>query len=384
MSREMRAACEQAHFQDIDALQAAVFSDSRCVFSEAFGAADTSAIFDVASVTKMASTTLTACVLHARGLLNLESTVGHFIPSLKTSHAGIQVRHLLAHSSGLPAWKPFFQEALTIPGAFPGPPSPSGISAARERCLASVFGTPPVHPPGAQRIYSDTGFILLGEILSIAGSAPLDELASRLVFEPAGLQSTRFHRLGDPIETKFVIPTGSTRPRSPAPGQEGLFSELEQASRLDPGEVDDDNAYALGGVAGHAGLFSTASDLGKLGALIIEEYFGADHLGAGDSLRLFAQVDAGPTGPPRSLGFDQIAAEGSSVGERWGKGTLGGFGHLGFTGCALWIDLDRKLSGALLTNRVLHGREHTASIRSLRPQFYDGVITAYQSGHWLD
>ena len=382
MPEGLRAVCRQAHFQDIDAIQAAVHAESTPVFSEAFGAASTRSIFDVASVTKLAATTMVASVLHSRGSFSLSDSIATFLPDLRESHGGIQVHHLLAHSSGLPAWQPFFQSALAVSGAFPGPPTAEGMAEARSRCLRAVMQTKPLHRPGERRIYSDTGFILLGEILAVVGGSPLDRLAEELVFQPAGLKHTRYHRLGQPFTKERIIPTGTTRPRAPAPGQEGLFETLEQGPRLDPGEVDDDNAYALGGVAGHAGLFSTAEDLSRLGALILEEINGANRFEAGASLRRFIEADTGPSGPARGLGFDRVAPSGSSAGPRWGRGPRGGFGHLGFTGCALWIDADHALSAALLTNRVLHGREHTAAIKALRPAFFDGVVEAQLSQSW--
>lgn len=377
MPERLRAACNRAHFSGMDAIQASVHHQSTLVYSEAFGAASTESIFDVASVTKLAATTLIACVLHSRKALSLDDSISKYLPELHRSHSGITVHHLLAHSSGLPAWQPFFRDCLDIPGAFPGPPTAAGMKQSRHRCLQAVKSALPLSKPGHRRVYSDTGFILLGEVLQVIGGSSLELLAQELVFDPAQLQNTRFHRLGTPFNTQGIVPTGSTRPRAPAPGQEGLFPGLDQNPRRDPGEVDDDNAYALGGVAGHAGLFSTAADLSRLGALLLEELSGAERFGVGESLRLFSQPDLGPEGPARGLGFDRIAPVGSSVGPRWGQGPGGGFGHLGFTGCALWVDVTRGLSASLLTNRVLHGREHTEGIKSLRPEFFDGVIETY-------
>jgi CubicO group peptidase (beta-lactamase class C family) len=116
-----------------------------------------------------------------------------------------------------------------------------------------------------------------------------------------------------------------------------------------------------------------------LGGILLEALKGTTPLDLGDSLALFIQPNLGPNGPLRGLGFDLIAPVGSSTGTRWGKGPAGGFGHLGFTGCALWIDIDRDLSAALLSNRVLPGRQHTQAIRTLRPAFYDGLIEGVET-----
>jgi serine-type D-Ala-D-Ala carboxypeptidase len=363
---------ETAHFEGIPAVQACAMQGGDIRFSGGSGGASFESIFDVASVTKMAATTLCACVLHNRGLLQLHQEVPLFFPDLAPSHTGIQVRHLLAHSSGLPAWKPFFTTALCTPDR------PKTI-AARDLTIQAVKSALPEHDPGSTRIYSDTGFILLGLILEKVGGASLDSLAQELVFQPAGLKHTQFFPLGQALPEAHIVPTGSTRPRQPAPGQESLFQVPDQPPHLDPGSVDDDNAYALGGVAGHAGLFSTAADLAHLGGVLLEELKGGNQLEAGESLRLFTRPDHGPKGPLRGLGFDLIAPQGSSTGDRWGKGPAGGFGHLGFTGCALWLDVDRDLSAALLSNRVLPGREKIQAIRNLRPAFYDGLISVTES-----
>lgn len=372
MPKPLDGILENAHFEGIPAIQACAIHDGTVLYSGESGSASNASVFDVASVTKLAATTLSACVLNARGLLKLDAPLGSFFPDLKKSHKGIQVRHLLAHSSGLPAWQPFFTEALCTTNR-------PAYADARTQTIQAVKNALPEHAPGEKRIYSDTGFILLGLVLERVGTAPLNLLAQELVFEPAGLKHTQFFPLEQPLPDVHIIPTGSTRPREPAPGQETLFNVPKQPNLLDPGQVDDDNAYALGGVAGHAGLFSTASDLASLGQILIEDTQGANHLGTGDRLQHFLRPDPGPEGPLRALGFDLIAPQGSSTGSRWGKGPKGGFGHLGFTGCALWVDLDRKLTAALLSNRVLPGRANINAVRALRPAFFDGVISAIEA-----
>lgn len=376
MHGQLNRVLESAHSEGIPSVQAHALYNGKTCFEGLAGSATSQSIFDVASVTKMAATTLCACVLHNRGLLQLDASLDQFFPDLAASHPGIQVGHLLAHSSGLPAWRPFFKAALCAP-------TRSDPAQAHAQTLQAVKAAKPEHAPGTTRIYSDTGFILLGLILEKVGGAPLNELAQEWVFGPAGLTHTQFFPLGQGLPEAHIVATGSTRPRQPAPGQENLFQVPPQGNLLDPGTVDDDNAYALGGVAGHAGLFSTAADLARLGGILLEALKGTSPLDLGDSLGLFIRPDHGHNrllnGPLRGLGFDLIAPQGSSTGPRWGKGPAGGFGHLGFTGCALWVDIDRGLSAALLSNRVLPGREHTQAIRKLRPAFYDGLIARIES-----
>jgi len=154
------------------------------------------------------------------------------------------------------------------------------------------------------------------------------------------------------------------RPRPPAPGQEGLWEIAAQASAK--GEVDDDNAWALDGVSGHAGLFATAADVASFGQAVLEGRVGrSDRFGR----------DSTPAST-RARGFDTPSAAGASCGPRFGRaGPRGAIGHTGFTGTSLWIDLDRALVVALLTNRVALGRANM-KIREFRPRFHDAVLDA--------
>ena len=371
---------QHAHDSGIPAIQAVVFQSGQSVYESALGAADSRSIFDVASITKFAASSLLSACFIERGLLCLEDPVSSFFPELEQTHAGIQVQHLLAHSSGLPAWRPFFQNALGADGLFPSPNDTDAFEECRQTTIQSILKTAPTHPPGSQRIYSDTGFLLLGFLLEQIGSSTLDELCTELIFAPAQLENTRFLPLNTPPSSSAIMPTGNTRPRQPAPGQEGMFvAPSEPQDNLYPGQVDDDNAYALGGVAGHAGLFSTAHELAHLGAMLLEELQGAKHFNCRSTLEVFATPNQGPEGAPRGLGFDLPAPTGSSAGNNWGQGPQGGIGHLGFTGCSIWLDRDHDLSAVLLSNRVLPGRQHVAAIRELRPNFYTEVHERFGS-----
>jgi CubicO group peptidase (beta-lactamase class C family) len=339
------------------------------------------ALYDVASVTKVVATTAAAYVLLSRRQLSLEDRADRLVPGA----APITVRDLLAHTGGLPAWAPLFEAAARdhVAGAiFPGgrpAPRAAAFARAREVVQGAVTALRPVHPPGSTRAYSDLGFMLLGEVIAAAAGARLDAFCAAEIFGPLALEATRFHDLAAPVpEDRPVAATGDTRPREPAPGQEGLFDRPAQARLGAPGEVDDDNAYALSGVAGHAGVFSTADDLAAFGAAIVEELEGARRLGDPAVLRELCTPDRRPVGPPRALGFDVPAGEGSQAGARLGRGKLGAVGHLGFTGCSLWIDRDRRLVVALLTNRVHHGRQRPEGIRALRAAFHDAVIAALE------
>ena len=246
-----------------------------------------------------------------------------------------------------------------------------------------VLREAPVRPPGAATEYSDLGFLRLGLELArqglpgpAAGAEGLELLFSRQVVTPLGLGDERlgFRNVRHaPKATTAPEPTGTTRPRPPAPGQErALASVTPKPVGEQRGVVDDDNALALLGVAGHAGLFGTARSVALLGARFLEECEGARRLAPPELAREFC----GPSGPGgRGLGWDRVSREGSSLGALLGRGPKGAVGHLGFTGCSLWIDLDLRLSVALLSNRVFLGRENQ-QIRDFRPFFHDAVARA--------
>jgi CubicO group peptidase (beta-lactamase class C family) len=346
--------------------------------------------FDVASVTKLA-TTLLAAQLVERGTLDLDAPVRRLLPAFEGKDE-VTPRHLLAHTSGLPAWRPLFERcardpvagALFPPAGLAGAARAQAVTRSRALLLEAVLASPLAGPTG-ERVYSDLGFITLGRLVEELGGASLGELARRELFAPLGLARTGFVDLGAEdlavrLSADRFAATGGTRPREPAPGQEGSYAIPPQGPALDLGEVDDDNAYALGGIAGHAGLFSTAAELARLGQAILDELdgpAGKARLGARGALAECVRPSPCRVGPARGLGFDLPAPSGSAAGERFGKGgPRGAVGHLGFTGCSLWVDLDRRVSAALLTNRVAFGRANVEGIRRLRPEFHDRAIAA--------
>lgn len=332
-------------------------------------------LFDVASVTKAVATTALALHLVGRSALALDRPVQEHLPALRGGgREAILVRHLLDHTTGLAAWTPLFADpSPSLRAIFPGP-YPQGFPAARARLDELLQAQPLERPPGARRLYSDLGFLLLGLVLEQVGGDRLDRLFRAHVAAPLGLSASRFFDLEQGVpEGRSIAPTGVTRPREPAPGQEGLFVVPPQPLAERAGEVDDDHAYARGGIAGHAGLFSTASEIARFGAALLEELEGAARLAPADVVRRFVTPTAAPEGPMRALGFDVPAPIGSSAGAKLGRGPLGAFGHLGFTGCSLWVDRDRAVSVSLLSNRARPGRHNVAGIQAARPALHDLV-----------
>ena len=372
----------------LPAAQVCVVAGGRVLHTSAHGRipggpATTETLFDVASVTKVMATTSLAYVLLSRGEVDLDDRAIERLPELAGSRKEeIRVRHLLAHASGLPAWRPLFLEPFD-PGASrshrivdeveASRADAARLDACRQRIVDEAAATPLERSPGEGRVYSDLGFILLGELLSRAAGIPLDRACAAAVFTPLGLGATGFRPLGSPVAA--VAPTGDRRPRPPAPGQEALVP-VGPSARSPAGEVDDDNAWAMGGIAGHAGVFATAADVARWGAAILDERAGAGKLGDPAVLDALLRPDPTP-GPPRALGFDLPSGEDSSVGRCFGRaGPLGAAGHLGFTGTSVWIDFDRKIVVALLTNRAFPDRANAAGIRALRPALHDAVIDA--------
>jgi len=336
------------------AAQVAIRAGGRALYDSAHGGlgparADLSTLFDVASLTKVVATTTLVYRMVSAGQLSLDDAVGRFFPGASCREA--TVRHLLAHRSGLPAWRPLFATAR-----------------AREEVVAAALHTPRQAAPGGDRRYSDIGFIVLGAILEKAAGERLDALFSREVAAPLGLVRTSFRPLPaarDPVDGDrlAVAPTGDRRPRRPAPGQEESYEPGPEVQ--DAGEVDDDNAWAMGGVAAHAGLFSTAAEVASWADAIREELEGAGRLGRAEVLMEMAA---------QGLGFDRPGETGSSAGRVLGRlGPRGAIGHLGFTGCSVWIDLDRGVAAVLLSNRVFPDRKNEG-IRAFRPLFHDRVM----------
>ena len=297
-------------------------------------------LFDRCLLTKVVATTPMAMLLYERGLLDLDAPVAAIVPEF-ISDAGkdprrreVTLRMLLAHSSGLPAYEKLFLKAHT-----------------RDQLLERAFNTPLAAPPGTRAEYSDIGFIILGIALERIADESLDRFCQREVFAPLGMTSTTFN---PPIEIRGDIPPTD--------------DDRTFRRRIIQGEVQDENASVLGGVAAHAGLFSTAADLAR---------FAHAMLNAGrpilrpETVALFTRRESAPTGTSRALGWDTPSVP-SQSGKHFSQQS---YGHLGYTGTSLWIDPVRQLSITLLTNRTWPDCSNQA-IKQVRPRFHDAVIEA--------
>ena len=297
-------------------------------------------LFDLASVTKVVATTPMAMLLYERGLLDLDAPIAAVVPEF-ISDAGkdprrreVTLRMLLAHSSGLPAYEKLFLKAHT-----------------RGQVLEAVFSTPLTAPPGTRAEYSDIGFILLGIALERMADESLDRFCQREVFAPLGMTGTTFN---PPIEIRGDIPP--------------TVDDQTFRRRIIQGEVQDENASVLGGVAAHAGLFSTAADLARFAHAMVNA--GRPILRP-ETVALFTCRESTPQGTYRALGWDTPSAP-SQSGKHFSPQS---YGHLGYTGTSLWIDPVRQLSITLLTNRTWPDCSNQA-IKQVRPRFHDAVIEA--------
>jgi serine-type D-Ala-D-Ala carboxypeptidase len=306
----------------------------------------TASLFDLASLTKVVATTATAMILYERGLLDLEAPVTAIVPEFAGGLANggladhdprrreVTLRMLLAHSSGLPAYEKLFLRAQT-----------------REALLQAAFTTPLAAAPGARAAYSDIGFIIFGVVLERLADESLDAFCQREIFGPLGMTRTTFNPAQ--VLKDSIPPTAD---------------DLAFRHRVIQGEVQDENASVLGGVAPHAGLFSTAEDLAIFAHAMLNH--GHPILRTG-TVELFSRRESAPEGTSRALGWDTPSAP-SQSGKYFSSRS---FGHLGYTGTSLWIDPERQLSITVLTNRTWPGCQNQA-IKQVRPAFHDAVMEA--------
>jgi CubicO group peptidase (beta-lactamase class C family) len=314
-------------------------------------------LFDLASLTKpMASTTL-CMALADDGTLHWDDPLGKHIPAFLEGpepalRQQVTLRHLLTHSSGLPAYRPFYQRLDN--------PVPSG-DGARASIVAMICQEPMERPPGEKSVYSDLGFILLGEVLQRATNTDLAQLFADKVATPLGLEHAAFNP--------------GNRPEQFLPSPAATL-DCPRRHTLLCGQVHDDNAHSMGGVAGHAGLFATAAEVGHWAQALIAAYHGQEGWLRPATVRTF--LDAAPAAPDSSwvMGFDTPTSP-SSAGSGFGAGSVG---HLGYTGTSVWMDMAKKWVVVLLSNRICPDDAGLEKIRRFRPGLHDSVVRHFLAG----
>ena len=340
-----------------------VASAGRVQFHDAFGfrqvvprqlPAFPDTVYDVASLTKALVTSVLAMKEVERGTLELDEPVGQRLPEFAgEGRDAVTVRQLLSHSAGLPAYRPYWRQAA---------------QAASERWAISLSAArePLEYKPGTMSIYSDLGFILLGWLLERSTELRLDALAERDILRPLGLASATFVNLSDP----------DARARLLAERSVAATQQSADRGHLVLGEVDDANAFAMGGISGHAGLFADAAAVSAVASALVAAWKGgapgAKPLVSRDVLREFWSPARVP-GSTWRLGWDGPAARDSQAGARLSRDAVG---HLGFTGCSLWIDPERETWIVLLSNRVHPAVPDPDRFRVFRPALHDAVLEA--------
>ncbi len=298
-------------------------------------ATDPDTRYDLASLTKVVATLPSVLKLVAAGAVDLGDPVGRFFSGAGLFHqpslADVPVRALLAHASGLPAWRPLYAQP-----------------ADRRAALAAVLNTELPHPPGTV-VYSDLGFMLLAAIVERVAHERLDAFAAREVFAPLGMRATAFGPLSG-------VPLAATE-------------DCGWRDRVLEGEVHDENATVWDGVAGHAGLFGTAEDLARYAHAWLTH---DERLAPGPLLAACtAEAAVAADGARRGLGW-VLAHEGS-----FGGPGARGYGHTGFTGTSIWIEPDGGHATVVLTNRVHPRRGSPAGVHALRQDVHAAVRDAF-------
>ncbi len=330
-----------------------VSQNDAVVYHRAFGVANlfsarqmtVDTVFDLASLTKPLATAVAVMRLVQTGNLHLMQELGCLLPELTHSEkARIQIHQLLSHTSGLPDYRPYYQRLQAL------------AAADRRRALRRLL----VHEPlayavGQKTLYSDLGFMVASWLIEHVAGRRLDQFVQQEIYQ----------RLG--IEELFFIDLAASTPEHP-------FAATEQCPWrrvVLQGQVHDENAYVVGGIEGHAGLFGTAAAVQRLLSELLAVRRGRDATGlfAEDLVNHFLT----PRAPAaRTLGFDIPAAQNPSCGRYFSRNSIG---HLGFTGTSFWVDLQREITVILLTNRV-HPSRHNEAIRSFRPKIHDAVWEA--------
>lgn len=316
-------------------------------------------IFDLASLTKPLATTSAIMLLMREKKIDLGDRVTRFLPTFGVFGKNLTTfRQLLNHSSGLPAWKPYYEEIIKTEKG--GRINFVGSRGAKSYVLEQIHREKPVSAPGDRSLYSDLGFMILGEVVENLTGSPLDRFCQDRIFHPLGLRSTAF------VDLTLL----RTRQLQPVVEMIAPTENCPWRKKILCGEVHDDNAYAIGGVAGHAGLFSSARDIHHLLACLNRCFHGKDSFFPRALVEEFLTKDRSVPDSTYALGWDTPASQKSVSGSYFSKFSVG---HLGYTGTSIWWDLEKNCHIILLTNRV-HPSRKNEKIKDFRPYIHDLIM----------
>jgi CubicO group peptidase (beta-lactamase class C family) len=306
-------------------------------------------VFDLASVSKVyVASTLTALAVE-RGWITWDTRVAKLLPEL--SGSSITLEHLLSHTAGYIAWKPFWEELRAEFGVSDSDllwkMNPSDRAAVMRK---KVLEVKPDVAPGERVLYTDVGYLILGYALEALFLERLDQIAQSHIFSPLGLSSSRYQEVNQSVSGGRIEGMAATENCSWRAG-------------VVQGQVHDDNCWAMGGIAAHAGVFANAHDVLQWASAWLRGWISPSvRAEAWSRMRL-------PPGCERARGWDTVSGEDSSAGHYFSKNSVG---HLGFTGTSIWIDPDAGLAVTLLSNRVHPSRENI-KIRAFRRIFHDAI-----------
>ena len=322
-------------------------------------------IFDLASLTKPIATTSAIMMLVEEGSIALDDPVCKVLPSFADrGKEEVTIRHLLTHSAGLKPVREFHE--LLIQKERKNGERLIGTPEGKAWIVDRVLRSAPVHEPGAAAVYGDLNFITLSALVEEVSKQPFDEFCESRIFTRLGLVDTRFFPI--PVDGSQAAPEAVRR-------RVAATENCAWRERIVWGEVHDPNCFAMGGVAGHAGLFSTADDVMRFGQLFLDAYHGRNESLPPERVREFCEKQFLPESSDWAIGWDTPTKGVSTSGELFSEKSVG---HTGFTGTSLWIDLERELIVVMLTNRI-----HQVVKRSkfaLRPKIHDAIVGAFTAG----
>jgi serine-type D-Ala-D-Ala carboxypeptidase len=345
-----------------------VGKDDDVVYEQAFGSRSLlpnktpmrlDTIFDLASLTKPLATAVAIMLLIRERKLRLDDQLTRIIPMYGVLGKSLTTfRHLLNHSAGLPAWKAFFEDIIKNEKS--GRINFIASRAAKNYVYEQIHREKSVTPPGSQTVYSDLGFIILAEAVEVLTGNTFDRFCQERIFKPLGLRSTGFVDLTQ-LRTRRLQPVEEViAPTESCPWRKKILC----------GEVHDDNAYAMGGVAGHAGLFSSAHEVHAFLVRMSQCLHGKDSFLPQAVMQEFLTRGSSPNDSNFALGWDTPTAGKSAAGSFFSPRSVG---HLGFTGCSIWWDLEKNCHVVLLTNRV-HPSRKNDKIKDFRPHIHDQIM----------
>jgi CubicO group peptidase (beta-lactamase class C family) len=316
--------------------------------------------FDLASLTKVMVGATGVLLLAEEGLLDLDDPVAKHLPPFgERDKEAVTIRHLLTHSSGLKPWRDFHLPLLERERK--RGERLMGTAAGREWVCNAIYRSGLVHEPGTAAVYGDLDFIVLGELIAAVSQQPLEVFAEERIFAPMGLEHTGYR----PLMEAGAPPDAAARSIA-------ATENCPWRDRVLWGEVHDPNAWVMGGVAGHAGLFAPADDVMRFAQAWLDAWHGRESVLPSGRVRSFVKRQGLPEESDWALGWDTPTAGASSSGSHFSESSIG---HLGFTGTSVWIDLETEAIVVMLTNRV-----HQFVKRSrfgLRPVVHDAIREAF-------